>query len=287
MNTLKTSFINFWTAQVDSRPLAVCRILTGITCLLMFLSYIPNLQKYFYYSGIHHTPLSLNKSTGYILSLLNLQKYSLFEDWLVVVLLILGIISAVLFIVGYYTRVNNIILFIIFMSFANFSLLVRNAEDGLLVFLLLLMSFVNSGSSYSLDSKLNKIKNKTISVYPVRLIQISMLMLYIFLGIDKITEEEWRTGEALYWILAVTPYSDFADWDIFRNELITKLMTWSAICIELLAPIGLLFKRTRLISIVFLVLLHLGIIFMMGRFVMIFNLATLAGLATFWHFKKS
>lgn len=282
---MKNTVFNFWTKEIDSRPLALCRIISGITCLLMFLSYIPNLERYFFYTGIHHTPLSKGVSIGYLLNLLDLQQFDFFQNWLVIALLILGVISAITFIIGYKTKVSNIILLIAFMSFANFSLLVRNAEDGLLALLLFIMLFTNAGSSFSLDNKLNKKSQaNTTNPYGIRLLQISIFMLYIFIAIDKFTESEWRTGEALYWILAVTPYNDFAHWEIFRHEILTKLMTWSAMGIELIAPIGLLFRKTRPIAFLALFCLHCGIIFMMGRFVMVFNLATLAGLSLFFPF---
>ena len=80
------------------------------------------------------------------------------QEWEIKLFMLIGLISAVMFIIGYRTKLSHFITTIIIISIHNKAVIVENAGDFVLNCMLVWTFFLPLGSALSLDSLKSSLK---------------------------------------------------------------------------------------------------------------------------------
>lgn len=187
--------------------------------------------------------------------------------------------------VGWFARFQALSIFIWLTSFQHRDILIWDGEDWVFRLLAFYLIFLPIGDYYSLRRRNRKNPTQPGStpkpVWPLRLIQIQITVIYISCVWEKLNGSEWLDGIAVYYISRLDdsfgrfPVPGF----LFQSLAVIKCMTWSVLVIEFLIPIGLWFKETRRAALLLAVGFHLATDYTMNLF--LFHPIMLVGLLAF------
>ncbi len=197
--------------------------------------------------------------------------------------LLLAQIAALL--VGWFARFQALCIFLWLTSFQHRNMLIWDAEDWLFRLLAFYLIFLPIGETYSLcqRSRNHLATPATVPrpVWPLRLVQIQITLIYISNVWEKLNGSEWLDGIAIYYVSRLDdsfgrfPVPGF----LFQSLAAIQFMTWSVLVIECLIPIGLWFKETRKAALFLAVGFHLATDYTMNLF--LFHPIMLVGLLAF------
>jgi uncharacterized membrane protein YphA (DoxX/SURF4 family) len=122
------------------------------------------------------------------------------------------------------------------------------------------------GNCWSVDACLRKM-SEHVAVWPLRLIQFQIALIYFVSGWVKFQSPEWLDGTIMQYVLIHPQYSRWDGWGFIDNPLITGLLAGLAGFIrwwELLFPFLLINTYTRRVSLLIGVLFHLGLLLTMN-----------------------
>jgi uncharacterized membrane protein YphA (DoxX/SURF4 family) len=118
------------------------------------------------------------------------------------------------------------------------------------------------GNCWSVDACLHK-KLQQVAVWPLRLMQFQIALIYFVSGWVKFQSPEWLDGTIMQYVLIHPQYSQWNGWVIIDNPLITGLLAALSSFIrwwELLFPFLLINTYSRKISLLIGILFHLGLL---------------------------
>ncbi|GEM_PF-1908751 len=226
---------------------------------------------------------------GFVLDTLQ-QTYLFFASSSYVDLIfILGIVAATFFCLGLFTKVSNVILWIIVVSIQVRMPLFNSGADTIEKLFLFWMLFLPAGAVGSLDAtffprqgfwrkRINQttlqlkqlgslsanqsVQPLSISNFATAAVMMQLVLMYFFAGVSK-CNGDWFTGaaveKALGWDLIVKPLGHWLQ----TKAWLTGPATWGVLGVELFLPLLVfcpgLYRWTRRPTIVFLVMIHLGI----------------------------
>jgi uncharacterized membrane protein YphA (DoxX/SURF4 family) len=272
--TSLTVWQRFWHEPLRAERLAITRILLAF-CLLtdQLFQYAPYLAVFYGPEGVApagvHDEWTLGQWRWTVL-IFNT------DDMLIVgISFWLRVAVTAAFLVGWHTRLMNVVLWFMTLCFINRNPALRNfAEDVLMAGLFLLM-FAPSGRAFSLDRR-RELRKRGIAAappamtpaWPVRLVQIQVCTIYLATGLAKLFrgfdgtnlfEGTWWDGSSLHYVLNDTTMGrrSYAEFPVpfWLSATLTYLSVWWEV---LFTPL-VLFQRTRKWTLWFGVLFHLGI----------------------------
>ena len=97
---------------------------------------------------------------------------------------------------------------------------------------------------FSLDNKINNRNIKSVTAWPIRLIQINVVTFYFAVSWHRINDPPWLNGKFAFFILNGV-YSRFPYIDWVNFQPILSVLTYISWGLELFAPIFLIIKKTR------------------------------------------
>ncbi len=250
---------NFWFSKAELIPISIFRICFGLLLCLIFIAYLPNWERFYDANGI----ISLHDKN--ILHYQNLLSIFYLTEGKIPVILywFIGFISAVAFTVGYKTRIFTIILYVVYSSMMNRNYFMVYGEDNITRMLLFYSCFAGLNHRFSVDLYLNKkLKSKVSEIWPIRLMQINIVLIYLFSTPYKLLyDPSWVHGEAIYWTVTSNNWSRFPYPDLFYkwDGILTKLFSYGALFIEFSFPVLVWFRKTKLIALALITALHIGI----------------------------
>lgn len=276
-NTLKM----FWMKPIHAEPLALHRIVLGSLGLLYICLYIgPNLEHFWGKEGIFPWPVvddylertgrwCLLRPSGFPW-LARCLPPEWVDHWKTQGSNLAGLraayyvwmLSLVGVIVGFFTRWTTLIAWFLTASFLYMAPQGLNGGDDILIEGLFYLLLAPAGAVWSVDAFIRKNTNPNdiikITPWPVRLIQIQVVFMYLFTGISKIGSD-WCNGEALYWVLqdfSVTrwPYA----W-LPIPMAACRLFSWATLIFEVGFPLWILIRAARPWLFISGVTLHIGI----------------------------
>jgi hypothetical protein len=163
-----------------------------------------------------------------------------------------------------YKRLFTFFVYFFTMNLYHKTIPIQNAGFNLLVMTLFLLIFMDENAN---NNKFSfwKTLNITVTNFAVWASRFQVIILYVVATYFKLLGTTWLDGTAFYYIL----YNDTYSHPWFKQLLIshgflTHAITWFALLFQLLFPILIWFKKTKLSMIILGVLFHLMIIIIMG-----------------------
>lgn len=197
------------------------------------------------------------------------------------------ILFALMLMAGLWTRGSAAMTLLLWMSLYVSNPFVGSGGDAILRMVLLYACFTDMSRHLSVDALLRARRGEVRAWFPswltsclhnvgVVLIVHQVITVYVGSAFWKVQSPLWRDGTATYFPLETQAYSPWVDWihPLTSSAPIIHLATWSAIYIQLLFPVALLYRPTRALALVLVTGMHLGIGVLMG--IMYFSLVMIA-----------
>ena len=261
---MQNNWNHFWFRVIDARQYAALRILFGGLSCIYFSELLPYVDSQFSRLGwLGNIQQIINQNGG---------TWSIFfinEDWnsskIAHLIIGSGILASILMMIGWQSRYSTFITWLIWVSLWNRNPLILDGDDALLKIMCFYLMLSPSGNCWSVDAYLHK-TNQKVGVWPLRLIQFQIALVYFVSGWVKFYSIEWGEGTIMQYVLIHPEYSRWNGWLLTDYPLINKILAGLAWFIrdwELLFPILLLNIHTRKLSIIIGLLFHTGLLLTM------------------------
>ncbi len=185
------------------------------------------------------------------------------------VLSIVTMVACVMAILGLYPRVAAIVSGLGFYAFASFNSMYVQTLALIPAWAILLLWMICGGGGAALSVPLPRKPSAKPPVEPrllSGLIAFQVLLGVFFSGVEKVIAG-WPGSDEMGLILSYPRGFMVRDWvaasSFLHAPLIGHALSWSTIVVELGTPVGLLFRRTRVVSLVLYEAFFLGIITML------------------------
>jgi Vitamin K-dependent gamma-carboxylase len=256
---LGAAWERFWFEPEDTSTLALVRIAFGVVVLVWAITLTHDSYSFFTDSGVLPNsgyPGEARTSWGLL---------DLADNRLAVALVLAALsLAALWLIVGLFTRLAAVVVFVCLLSLERRNPFVFNSGDGLLKVIAFYMMLAPAGASLSLD-RWRRARGAfweplLRAPWPMRLMQVQLTILYLATVWAKLSGKTWNDGTAVSYAVRL---EDLARFDVpasvAHSELLANLLTYGTLAIE--ASVGVLVWNRALRPWVLGlgVLLHLGI----------------------------
>jgi hypothetical protein len=255
---------NLWFKLIDARQYAALRILFGGLSLGYFLEILPYVDSQFSRLGWLGDIQQIASQNGGSWSI-----FFIHPDWHVTTfayaIISLGIVAAFFMIIGWQSRCATIITWLVWVSLWNRNPLLMDGDDAILKMMCFYLMLSPCGNCWSVDMFFNK-RPQQVAVWPLRLIQFQIALIYFVSGWVKFHSTAWEHGTIIQYVLIHPEYSRWDGWLLIDYPFIKPLLAGLAWFIrdwELFFPVLLLNQHTRRISILIGVIFHLGLLLTM------------------------
>lgn len=204
-----------------------------------------------------------------------------------------GLIAlVVLFTIGFQTRIVTILMLVMLVSLQSNNGYVLNGGDTLYRITLLFMVFANLGAHFSVDSWLARRRASRRGKPGLRLIPehivnaahntalvlccFQIVVVYTVSGIWKLLGDEWPGGTALFYSLRIDTFMAYPMLNelLWQSSLLLYVATFIALWTQTLFGLAVLWRPTRIFTLISLVFMHTGIGLLLGLWP--FSLAMIA-----------
>ncbi len=281
----------FFFTEVDARRLAALRIGTGLFAFLSLLDLAPLIELHYSDAGWLPVSWTLEQPIGAGFTLLHAITSPLWAK----VFLGVALAAALSMALGFHARVASWATFIALVSFQQRNPLLYYGGDAVLRLLAFSVALGPSGRAWSIDVWRSRHQRPvtwapaTTPVWPIRLIQIQIAVIYFVSGFAKLHGATWLDGSALAIVLAHPGFSRFdiaslATWA--PVTLLLKTMTRLTLVWELAFPFLVCSQIGRRLALGMGVAIHLGIIVFMRihwfGWIMIMSYLAFVPVEAFW-----
>lgn len=225
----------FFYSSTDATNLAIFRILFGFFLFLNGISLVEDFEAWFGVGPNALVPLS-DSLTFYSNIRFNLFKWLSPTESAAWFVLITYIVSSLMVMIGFKTRMAAVICFLLMVSLQNRNYAILNSGDTLMRCMLFLMMFAPSHVKYSVDAWLAKSNghpySERISYTTVRLLQLQFSFVYLATTLFKLKGYDWVDGTAVYYTSRLENFQRLVLPIVFDIPFLVKMATWSALLIE-------------------------------------------------------
>jgi HTTM domain len=248
----------FWFTEIPTSTYALFRIAFGTLAFFWALSLSPSLFAFYSDAGV--LPVRPDYGSSFDWSIFDLVS----NDLAVAIVYFLLFLGALALIVGFRTRLAAFVVFVCIVSFGRRNPWVLNSGDLLVFVLAFYMMLMPSGVSLSVDRWLSARDRfwefERRPIWPLRLVQIQVSVLYLAAVWAKVRGTTWNDGTAVSYAFRMADLERFpVPHFVTDTVLIVNLLTYGTLAIEL--SLGVLVWNRVLRPWVLLlgVSLHLGI----------------------------
>ncbi|WP_036385057.1 HTTM domain-containing protein [Muricauda sp. MAR_2010_75] len=180
-------------------------------------------------------------------------------------LFLICFVSAAFLLVGFYSRLFSLILFLGYLILVSTMPLFTYGKDVFLQIILFYFLFLPTGNSYSIDNYLKNLKKRKCyrkshySRLGLRVVQIHLCIVYLSAGIEKIFLPEWWNGETMWYALTQKDFSSIELGFLKNHPIIFTVLGIYVIAIEVSYFILMWIPKTRKIVLINIILIHLAI----------------------------
>ena len=241
------------------------RIVFGCITAIYFIQLLPYVETQFSGSGWLGGIQQIAIQNGGSWSLFFIQANE-HATTLAYAFVIVGIIAAFLLMIGWQSRINAFIAWLVWVSLWNRNPLLLDGDDAILKLMCFYLMLSPCGNCWSVDAYLHK-KSHQVAIWPLRLIQFQVALIYFVSGWVKFHSQAWLDGTIIQYVLIHPHYSRWDGWVMIGNAVFTSLLAGIAHVIrwwELLFPLLMINVTTRKLSLMIGVLFHLGLLFTMN-----------------------
>ncbi len=270
----RTVFERVAVSPVSSWPLAISRIVLGLTILMWTLTLMPDVSTFFGDGAF--TPESAANTE----SLFQIPN-STGAVWLALGVLV---VCSIAVLVGYRPTAFLLVAFVLLVAVQRRNPVILNSGDLILRDLTLLLALTPTGAALSVDrwrahGRASLWTAPLVAPWGLRLVQLQVTLVYLFAFWSK-SGELWRNGTAVSTSLRLRDLQRFGEFDLLiEHTLVVAALTWGTLLLEVMLGLLLWVKRMRPVLIVGALLLHLMIDGLM--LVGFFGPAMAAGLMVF------
>lgn len=249
----------FFYARTDDRLGGVLRVLFAVVCGLNMALLGLDLDLFYSEAGV--LPYEVGRAivdpdTWTLFSLLPRGDGAVRLAWgvLMLQLVLLGL--------GVWPRLQAACVFLWLCSFQHRGIILFDAEDNvfrLLAFFLVFMPLHRHAALPRLAGR--GAEDGTWAIWPFRLFQLQMCLIFASTALLKWSAPEWRDGTAMYYVVHVDDLYGkvFNPALLFGWMLPLKLITWGTLALETAAPVAIWSRRARRPLLVALVVFHVGV----------------------------
>ena len=255
----------FWLKSIDARQYAALRIAFGGLSVVYLLGLLPYVEAQFSGLGWLRDIQQIAVQNGGSWSLFFIQAGAQ-ATTLAYAIVWMGIIAAFMLMIGWQSRLAAFITWLVWVSLWNRNPLLLDGDDAILKLMCFYLMLSSCGNCWSVDACL-QIKPQQVSVWPLRLIQFQIALIYFVSGWVKFHSPEWLDGTIMQYVLIHPQYSRWDGWSFIDNPLLSGVLVALAGFIrwwELLFPFLLIKARSRNISLLIGILFHAGLLLTMN-----------------------
>ena len=196
-------------------------------------------------------------------------------------------LSGVVMMLGYRARLATFVTLVLWVSLSVTNPFVVSGGDAVLRMVLFYLLFTESGRYWSVDSWLRRRGREVRPLTPpwfsaalhnlaVILLIHQVVMVYVGSALWKVQSPVWRDGTAVYYPLQTDAYSPWVDvlHPVYASGPVIAGATYTAMVVQLLFPLLLTYRPTRLAALVLITGMHLAIGLLMG--ILYFSLAMIS-----------
>jgi hypothetical protein len=244
----------WWTEPVPAERLAAFRIgLAAVLLLDLLMTLLPWAADFFGPGGLEANVRASPPPWPWSLAAESPSAARVF--------LLFWLVSAGLLLVGLASRGAAAVAWLLTISFNHFHPTLTNAGDVVCAVGLLYLTLSPCGAAWSLDAWLRgRRAPAVVPPWPLRLLFVQMVLMYFCNGLHKLAGVEWRSGEALYLVLADLSLSRWSYAQLPLPYPLTRLLTWTVLVWELGFPLLVCWKWTRRLALGFGVAFHLALL---------------------------
>lgn len=191
---------------------------------------------------------------------------------------VLLVVCTVALVAGWQTRIVTPIVLVLWGSLSANSSVLVNSGDTVLRLALLFMVFADTASHWSVDSFLRRRRSRIrrlpwpawvgaiVHNTALLLCCVQLLIVYVTSSINKLEDPTWLDGTAVYYALNLERFTSFA----WLNELVSSssvvvhMITWVSLLAQLLLPLCLLWRPSRIVILIVVTGMHLGVALLLG-----------------------
>jgi vitamin K-dependent gamma-carboxylase-like protein len=244
---------SFWFQCEPMYTLGLVRMAFGVLAVLWTIWLLPVLNDLLGPDGVVPTQPPMPYMWG-IFELWS-SSQAIFLGWAVL------LVASIALTVGWHSRLAAVLVFILILSFQRRDPWVFNAGDVVVRIEALLLALSPCGAALSLDQRRKSgsfWSAESRPVWPVRLLQVQMSIIYLAAFQTKLSGETWLQGTAVSYTLRLDDMQRWPAPDWFTtNALMMNLVTWGTLAIELALAVLIWNRRFRSWVLVAGVVLHL------------------------------
>ncbi len=235
----------FWFGPISARPLGAYRIVFGLIYLANLAILAPEADVWLSDAGILRGSEARELAGPFRLSPLQWVQ----DPLTIRLVLIAAAIVAVLFTLGWRTRMMSLLLYGLTLSIHHRNLLTASGADSFLMILTFLLMLSPCGAAYSLDARRIARQRGTVAEplilpWSQRLIQIQLAVIYFATAYLKALGASWTDGTALYYVLSNGEARRFT-LGLIEWPLAIRVLTYAALIVEFALPFLLWFRASR------------------------------------------
>ena len=248
---------HFWFEPVSASTFALFRIAFGMLVFFWTLALSPSLLAFFGNGGILPDHPSWTTGAWGVLGT--------FESDLAVLVVFFALLIASLFLTfGFKTRLSAFVVFVGLVALMRRNPWILNSGDLFVRVLAFYMLFMPAAAALSVDRWLRARRNfwdfPAKPIWPLRLVQIQVSILYVTAVWEKVRGTTWNDGTAVSYALRIGDLERFpVPGFITDSVLISNVLTFGTLGIELALGILVWNRKLRPWVLLLGVSLHLGI----------------------------
>jgi len=269
LRTARDRWLSYITVKRKLFPLSLLRIGYGTILFVYFIMLWP--ERDFFFS----------LRTGYYPTEYVSINSKLLEGWIQVfdsyimldAILLIGIVSAAFFAVGFLTKPAHLLLYASFFLLEGRNPLLFDAGDDFVQLSLLYLLFSQLNAHLSVDNWLKRGKNGAAERRPERewaailhnfgmiAVIIQFLLIYLISDATKVLGSKWRSGEVMYYISYAEIYNLMEPVTAMLRSYpwISVVLSYSVMLFQLLFAVLVFMKKTRPWILIVAVCFHAGI----------------------------